>query len=174
MSTLVTYPCWSAGGAQGSCWCFNESDHASSILQPLFRKRKENVLPMKIVASFYMIPYIKSLASLVNMQAMSNTSRNHTQTMNPLSIFFFIADVNTCLSAALSNQDTCLEGFQQEEMWIVISPTKYNKHQRSYPNWSEIPWQCSRPCSATPAWKILVYTVNRGIILQCLNLLHKP
>jgi hypothetical protein len=77
---------------------------------------KENVLPMKIVGSFYMIPYIKSLASLVNMQAMSNTSRNHTQTMNPLSIFFFIADVNTCLSAALSNQDTCLEGFQQEEM----------------------------------------------------------
>jgi hypothetical protein len=116
----------------------------------------------------------QSLASLVNMQAMSNTSRNHTQTMNPLSIFFFIADVNTCLSAALSNQDTCLEGFQQEEMWIVISPTKYNKHQRSYPNWSEIPWQCSRPCSSTPAWKILVYTVNRGIILQCLNLLHKP
>jgi pectinesterase inhibitor-like protein len=40
-------------------------------------------------------------ASLVNMQAMSRK--------NPLSI---LSDVNTWLSAALTNQDTCLEGFQ--------------------------------------------------------------
>ena len=42
-------------------------------------------------------------ATLVHMKAMSNKK-------NPLSILLFIADVKTWLSAALTNQDTCLEG----------------------------------------------------------------
>lgn len=44
-------------------------------------------------------------ATLVHMKAMSKKK-------NPLSISLFIADVKTWLSAALTNQDTCVEGFQ--------------------------------------------------------------
>ena len=42
-------------------------------------------------------------ATLVHMKAMPD--------LRPLSILLFIADVKTWLSAALTNQDTCLEGF---------------------------------------------------------------